>query len=79
MKVQKGQFLRSDEMDKEREKNYKYIKNFSKIKVTRICKKLKISRQNVLNNKTTTENIIKVKEEIENELARLYLRNDDNE
>jgi len=79
MKVQKEQFLRSDEMDKEREKNYKYIKNFSKIKVTRICKKLKISRQNVLNNKTTTENIIKVKEEIENELARLYLRNDDNE
>lgn len=66
-------------MDKEREKNYKYIKNFSKIKVTRICRKLKISRQNVLNNKTTTENIIKVKEEIENELAKLYLRNDDNE
>ena len=79
MKVQKEQFLRSDEMDKEREKNYKYIKNFSKIKVTRICRKLKISRQNVLNNKTTTENIIKVKEEIENELAKLYLRNDDNE
>lgn len=57
-----------------REKDYKFIKNFSKIKVTKICKDLNIDRQNVLNNKTTEKNIHNVKEEIEDRLARLYLK-----
>ena len=55
-------------------KNYKFIKNFSKIKVTSICRDLKIDRQNVLNNKTSETNMEKVKEEIEDRIARLYLK-----
>lgn len=58
----------------DREKDYQYIKKFSKIKVTSICRKFKIDRQNVLNNKTTAENIRKVKEAIEEEIARLYIK-----
>lgn len=74
MKAVKEQFLRSDDMEEEKEKNLKFIKNFSKIKVTTICKKLLIDRQNVLNGKTTSKNLKNVKEEIESEFAKLYIK-----
>ena len=74
MKVVKGQFLRSDFMEEEKEKNLDYIKKFTKITITGICKKLSINRQNVLNGKTTSKNIKNVKEEIESELAKLYIK-----
>lgn len=61
-------------MEEEKEKNLKFIKNFSKIKVTTICKKLLIDRQNVLNGKTTSKNLKNVKEEIESEFAKLYIK-----
>lgn len=61
-------------MDEEKEKNLKFIKNFAKIKVTTICKKLLIDRQNVLNGKTTSKNLKNVKEEIESEFAKLYIK-----
>lgn len=51
-----------------------YIKKFSKISISGICEKNKINRQNLLNNKTTKKNIKKVRESIESEIAKLYLK-----
>lgn len=51
-----------------------YIKNFSKIKISAICRKLFIDRSNLLNGRTSEENLIKVKEEIESEIAKLYIK-----
>lgn len=51
-----------------------YIKNFSKIKISAICRKLNIDRSNLLNGRTSEENLIKVKEEIESEIAKLYIK-----
>lgn len=57
-------------------KELKFIKGFSKISVSKACRKLNICRENVLNGTTTKENIIKVKEELESEIAKLYLKED---
>lgn len=54
--------------------NYKeYVKKFSKIKVTSICNKLNINKGNLFSGKCKEDNYIKVKEEIEKEIAKLYL------
>lgn len=49
-----------------------YIKNFSKITVSKICKKLKIDNSNVSRGTTSKENLHLVREHIENEIANLY-------
>lgn len=51
-----------------------YIKSFSKISISKACRKLKINRSNLLNNKTTSENIKKVRKELESEVAKLYIQ-----
>lgn len=51
-----------------------FIKSFSKISITNVCKKLKIDRSNLINGKTTKENIKKVRRELEREYAKLYLK-----
>ncbi len=56
----------------------KYIKKFSKISISGICEKNKINRANLLNNKSTKKNAKIVREEIESEIAKLYLKEDDN-
>lgn len=56
----------------------KYIKNFSKINISKICRKNKINRANLYNGKTTKRNERLVREEIESEIAKLYLKEDDN-
>ena len=56
----------------------KYIKRFSKISISGICEKNKINRANLLNNKSTKKNAKIVREEIESEIAKLYLKEDDN-
>lgn len=56
----------------------KYIKKFSKISISGICEKNKINRSNLLNNKSTKKNAKIVREEIESEIAKLYLKEDDN-
>ena len=53
-----------------------YIKKFSKINITKACKKVKVNRANLLNNKTTKENIKKVRQELENQVAKLYIKED---
>lgn len=58
-------------------KDLDYIKKFSKISITKACKKVKVNRQNVLNNKANKDKIKKVREELESEVAKLYIREDD--
>ena len=53
-----------------------YIKKFSKINITKACKKVKVNRSNLLNNKTTKENIKKVRQELEHQVAKLYIKED---
>lgn len=55
-----------------------YIKRFSKISITGICEKKGINRANLLNNTTTRKNKRIVREEIESEIAKLYIKEDDN-
>lgn len=53
-----------------------YIKNFSKISVSKICEENNINRQNLLNNKSTKRNAKIVKEALENKIFSLYVNND---
>lgn len=68
-KVPKGQFLRSEKM-----KDFEFIREFGKIKITDCCKSVKVDMSNIYNKKTTLENAKKVREEIEDRIARLYLK-----
>lgn len=54
-----------------------FIKNFSKISIKKVCEKNNINRANLLNNKTTKKNIKTVREEIESEVAKLYIKSGD--
>lgn len=56
-----------------------YIKKFSKITISGICKKKKIDRANLLMNRASKEKMKIVREEIESELAKLYLKPDEDE
>ena len=52
-------------------KDFEFIREFGKIKITDCCKSLY--------KKTTLENAKKVREEIEDRIARLYLKGKENE
>lgn len=54
--------------------NLDFIKKFSKITITGICNKYKISRGNLLNGKSSKQNEKTVREEIESEIAKLYIK-----
>ena len=56
-----------------KEKNHQFIRNFSKITITGICKKLNVERQNIIVGTASEEKIERVKEEIQKEIAKLYL------
>lgn len=51
-----------------------FIKEFSKIRISIICQKLKIQSNNVYTGKTKKENISKVKNEIHKQLTNLLAR-----
>lgn len=55
-------------------KDLEYIKRFSKISISGICKRKNINRENLLNNKTTRKNERIIREEIESEIAKLYIK-----
>lgn len=50
-----------------------YIKKFSKITIKDVCNKSKANRSNVLNGKASKKTLNKVKRQIESEVAKLYL------
>lgn len=58
------------------DEDLEFIKAFSKISVTNICKKKKVNRGNLLNGLSTKENSKKIRKGIESEVAKLYLELD---
>lgn len=61
-------------MDKNKEKDLNFIKKFSKITITKVCDNVGVLRQNVITGKTNSEKIRQVREEIESEIAKLYIK-----
>lgn len=51
-----------------------FIKKFSKITVSGACKKTKVDRSGLLTNRLKDEKAKAVREEIENQIARLYIK-----
>lgn len=51
-----------------------FIKNFSKISISKICCELNINRQNLLNGRSSNENVLKVKNQIIKEFNCLFER-----
>lgn len=56
-----------------KDEDYEYIKAFSKISVSSICKKLDYPKANILKGTASAERIHLVKKEIEKEIAKIYL------
>lgn len=54
-----------------------FIKKFSKITISGICRKYNIDRTNLMNNRTKLENFKIIREEIESEYAKLYIKKED--
>ena len=70
-------FLDDIEKNIKDKEDLEYIKKFIKISVPSICKKLKIDKSNLYTGKTTNVNIKKVRQEIESEIAKLYIKGDE--
>lgn len=51
-----------------------YIKKFNKITISKICRKYNLQRPNIVQGTAPKEKIKLVKEEIESEIAKLYLK-----
>lgn len=51
-----------------------YVKKFTDIKVTKICDKLNIKISNVSAGRTSQKNYDLIKEEIESQIAKLYIK-----
>lgn len=54
--------------------DFEYIREFARISVNDCCKKVKVSMPNIYNRKTSKEKAKMVREEIEDRIARLYLK-----
>ena len=50
-----------------------YIKKFSSITITDVCKKLGVDRSNLLNGRTSKKNMKLIRKGLESEVAKLYL------
>lgn len=55
-----------------------YIKKFSKITIKDVCNNANVNKSNLFAGRTTKENVKKVREEIESEIAKLYIKKGDN-
>lgn len=55
-----------------------FIKKFAKITVSGACKKTKVDRAGLLSNRLKDDKAKLVREEIESEYAKLYLKEDKN-
>ena len=51
-----------------------YIKGFSSINISKVCRKLNIDRANLLNGKLNSKKEKLVREELESEYAKLYIK-----
>lgn len=55
-----------------------YIKNFGKINIKKACQKVKVDRSNLYKGKVNQEDIKKVKRQLENDIAKLYIIKEEN-
>lgn len=53
-----------------------YIKKFSSISISNVCKKLGVDRANLLNGRTSKKNMKLIRKGLESEVAKLYLMED---
>lgn len=60
-------------MTKIENEDLEYIKKFSSISVTEVCKKLGVDRSNLLNGRTSKKKMKLVRKGVESEFAKLYL------
>lgn len=58
-------------MNAEKEKDLKFIREFSKISISKICRELNVNRPNILNGRASKEAIHNVKEEILKKIAKI--------
>lgn len=58
-------------MSVNKEKDLKYIKDFSKINVSSVCKELGVDRQNLLNGRASEKNTELVRQTIQEKLKNL--------
>ena len=56
-----------------KEEYIEFIRGFSKITITKVCKKAKVIPQNLYKGRVSKENLEKVKRILEEELAKLYI------
>lgn len=63
-------------LNKKENEDVKFVLRFNKIRLSKICEKLNISRTSINSGNSTIENFHKVRKEIESELAKLYLKED---
>ena len=61
-------------LHKKENKDYQFIINFNRIKLSDICKKLNINRSSLYQAHIKIEDFRRVREEIESELAKLYIK-----
>lgn len=57
-----------------KEKNLQYLKNFSKISITDVARRIGVDRTNLVLGRTSAEKIEKAKELIESDVAKLYIK-----
>ena len=63
-----------EKINKKENKNYQFIIKFNRITLTNICNKLNLNRSSVSQGSAKIEDYQRVKEEIESELAKLYIK-----
>ena len=56
-----------------KDKDLEYIKQFSKIFVSRICRENNVNYQNLMNGRSTPENSKKIRNAIESEVVKIYM------
>lgn len=56
--------------------DYEFIKNFTKIKLPNICKKVGCDYSNLISGRSNKENYTKVKELIISEFSKLLIKNE---
>lgn len=75
--VAREQFILKIRQRGDKMKSREYVKKFSTIKVKYICDKLNIQMSNVSAGTTSDKNYDRIKEEIENQIAKLYIKEGD--
>ena len=54
-----------------------YIKKFNNIQITKVCKKLNIDYANLISGRSSKKNEKRVRQELESEYAKLYIKKEE--